>query len=118
MNATCTHSERRKGVCMKCGRDFNMRTSPTSVRSTSRKPRVFSFTRAQFERWVKGFSGWGTELEGDGGCSAEDAVFDMVEGLVAFPDEGMKRAILYLKKSGVTDVNGRLADDLHEVAHK
>ncbi len=118
--ASCSHSERRKGICMRCGKDFN--SKPAAAQPVERKPRPAEtkpFTHRQFERWVKSFKGWGAEMEADGGCSAEDAVGDFVQGLIAFPNDDTKRAIAYLKQNdNVQDVKGCLADLLFDVTQK
>ncbi len=73
---------------------------------------------AEYEKWVNSHSGWGSELEADGGCSAEDAVGDFVDGYVRFPKAyNSVEAIEYLKRSGVKDIRGRLADDFFDIAY-
>jgi hypothetical protein len=83
-----------------------------------RKPRPLRpFTRRQFLRWLNKQSGWGTDLEGDGGCSAEDATADFTSALLGCPDPETQRVVAYLRSTGVTDVKGCLADYLFDVAH-
>jgi len=72
-----------------------------------------------YEKWLNdNYAGWGTELEADGCCSASEAVYDIAKSFFDFPDDEARAAIGYLRYSGVTDVLGRLADDLWEVAYK
>lgn len=82
-------------------------------------------TPIQYQRWLKeNHAGWGIDFDADmqGQPSCEDAVYDMARGMIDFPDlageDGTREALAYLKKSGVTDILGRLADDLYDVRYE
>lgn len=78
---------------------------------------VKPFTKAEFNKWLEDQRGWGSELEADGICDAEDAVYDVVQSYMSgFDDTGL-RAAAYLKQQGCQDVTGALADYLYDVAY-
>lgn len=79
------------------------------------------FTRKQFLAWLEGQRGWGDDMVYDAlgeQVDLESAAFDLAQGAIRFPtDDDTKRAVAYLRSTGVSDLVGCLADYMHDVRH-
>lgn len=65
-----------------------------------------------YNAYIKGMSGWALDYDDEAERIAEDGAYDAAKSIV----EDEPQVTKYLKSIGVTDIIGRVADDLHSVA--
>lgn len=73
-------------------------------------------SKFNYQGWINKKAGWALDYGDEAKRMAEEGAYEFGKGIVDCPDENGEKAIAYLKSCGVTDIAGRLTDDLYAVA--
>jgi hypothetical protein len=86
--------------------------SVTKSHHTTREKTMKTKTMEDYNKKIKSFSGWALDYDDEADNVAKDGAYDVAKSLV----EEDPWVATVLKKTGVTDVLGRIADDVYNVA--